>query len=155
MEANFQTETVYTFDEYKKYNHTLLWRVKRVPIIILAMELVLLAVSYFTRDITYILGALLVPLIFKIVGSIQAKKTFQNNSDLHHMTLVYLFCDDYMEQRSRLGTGRIYYKEIRQVFETRTNFYLMIGRMDGLIIVKDNCSQALVRFLENLQRSGM
>ena len=73
MEPMFTTETRYTLDEYKKYNHAVLWKIKKVPVTILLLELILLGISYFTKDMTYILGALLVPLIFKIVLGIQAR----------------------------------------------------------------------------------
>lgn len=151
MEPMFTTETRYTLAEYKKYNHAILWKIRKVPVTMLVLELILLGISYFTRDMTYILGALLVPVIFKIVLGIQAKKTYEANPGIHNVIFSCSFYEDYMEQVSVLGSTRIYYREIYKVLETATNFYLMIGRSAGSIIVKENCSEALIRFLQNLK----
>lgn len=151
MEPMFTTETRYTLSEYKKYNHAILWKIKKVPVTMLILELILLAVSYFTRDMTYILGALLVPLIFKIVLGIQAKKTYDDNPRIHNITFTCSFYEDYMEQSSVLGSTRIHYREIYKVLETATNFYLMLGKDAGSIIVKKNCSAELIHFLANLR----
>ena len=151
MEPMFTTETRYTLDEYKKYNHAVLWKIKKVPVTILLLELILLGISYFTKDMTYILGALLVPLIFKIVLGIQARKTYGDNPRIHNVVFSCSFYEDFMEQSSVLGSTRIYYREIYKVHETGTNFYLMIGRDAGSIIVKKNCSAELIQFLKNLR----
>ena len=73
---------------------------------------------------------------------------------IREFTMLFFSCsfyEDYMEQVSVLGSTRIYYREIYKVLETATNFYLMIGRGAGSIIVKENCSEALIRFLQNLK----
>ena len=57
----------------------------------LVLELILLGISYFTRDMTYILGALLVPVIFKIVLGIQAKKTYEANPGIHNVIFFMQF----------------------------------------------------------------
>lgn len=155
MEPKFQTETVYTLNEYKRYNHAVLWQVKKVPVRILVIELILLGISYVMKDMTYILGALLVPLIFKLVFAVQAKKTYQNNPEIHDVHFVCSFYDDYMEQVSRLGKARIYYRQIQKILETGTHFYLMTEKSDGIIVVKENCSKGLIEFLKGMEKKNI
>ena len=85
MEPLFQTETEYTYDEYKKYNHEILYKVRKVSRTILIMELILLAVAYMAKDLTYVVAALCVPLIFSIVFFIKAKSTYKKNPDIHNV----------------------------------------------------------------------
>lgn len=151
MNQTLQTETVYTYDEYKKFNHAILWQVRKIPVVMLVIELVLLAVCYFTRDITYIVCAVLVPLIFKIVFSINAKSDYAKNPSIQNVTFIYTFYPNYVEQASVLGKGRVNYSQVQRVLETPTHFYLVLGQGSGIIILKRKCSEELVSFLQELQ----
>ncbi|MDY4835862.1 MAG: YcxB family protein [Frisingicoccus sp.] len=151
MEPLFQTETEYTYDEYKKYNHEILYKVRKVSRTILIMELILLAVAYMAKDLTYVVAALCVPLIFSIVFFIKAKSTYKKNPDIHNVIFTYKFYPNYIEQESALGNAVVYNSQIQKVLETKTNFYLITGSDSGLILVKRNCSSELLQYLEELK----
>ena len=43
------------------------------------------------------------------------------------------------------------YSQIFRILETKTNFYLLTAENQGTIIVKKNCSPALIAFLKELK----
>ena len=55
-----------------------------------------------------------------------------------------------METNNTLGFTTIPYDKLYRVVETPTNFYLMIARNQGMVIVKENCSAELIAFLQKL-----
>ena len=146
-EPNFQTQTRYTFSEYKKYYNAVLWKIRKTPYIVLLLEVVLLGITYFTRDMTYILGALMVPIVFRIVFSINAKTNYAKNEKLHDIVFNYEFYGTYLLQKSAMGRVRVDYEKIYKVLETASNFYLMAEGNQGMIIVKENCSGDLRDFI--------
>ena len=99
---------------------------------------------------TYVLGALLVPIIFKVVFYAQEKRAYQKNPRLHNMMMNYRFYEDRIEQESSLGTVVVYHYQVRDVYETDTNYYLITQNNGTLMIVKENCSIDLLGYLRNL-----
>lgn len=151
MEPLFQSQTEYTFEEYKKYNRLILYKVKRVNKTIIILEIILLVIAVLTRDLTYVVGALIVPLIFKLMFRLQEKNAYRKNPQLHDILITHRFYNDFIEQESKLGTVTVYHYQIQDVLETQTNFYLMTANNGTLMIVKKNCSAELLDHLEQLK----
>lgn len=151
MEPMFQSQTEYTFDEYKKYNREILYKVKNVNKTIIIFEVVLLILAFVTKDLTYAFGALLVPLIFKLMFYFQEKSAYKRNPQLHNMIMTHRFYEDYIEQESKLGIVTIYHYQIQNVLETKTNYYLLTGNNGTIMIVKENCSVDLLAHLRKLK----
>lgn len=147
MEPLFQSQTEYTFDEYKKYNRLILYKVKRVNKTIIILEVILLILAVLTKDLTYVAGALAVPLIFKLMFHFQEKNAYRKNPQLHDMMITHRFYPDFIEQESKLGTVTVYHYQIQEVLETETNYYLMTANNGTLMIVKENCSTELLDYL--------
>ena len=151
MEPLFESQTEYTFDEYKNYNREILYKVKNVNKTILILEVILLVFAFVTKDLTYVLGALLVPLIFKLIFYLQEKNAYRKNPQLHNMVMTQRFYEDHIDQESRLGTVTIYHYQIQNVLETKTNYYLLTGNNGTIMIVKVNCSMELLEHLRKLK----
>ena len=150
MEPLFQSHTEYTFNEYKKYNRFMLYKVRNVNKTIITIEVILLILAFVTKNMTYVLGALLVPIIFKVVFYAQEKRAYQKNPRLHNMMMNYRFYEDRIEQESSLGTVVVYHYQVRDVYETDTNYYLITQNNGTLMIVKENCYIDLLGYLRNL-----
>jgi len=45
----------------------------------------------------------------------------------------------------------IRYEELYKIIETPTNFYLMLSPQHGSIVIKENCSDELLMFLDQLK----
>ena len=107
--------------------------------------------AFVTKDLTYVAGALLVPLIFKFMFYFQEKRAYKRNPQLHNMMMYHRFYDNYIEQESKLGVVTIYHYQIRDVLETKTNYYLMTANNGTIMIVKENCSMELLEHLRQLK----
>ena len=46
-----------------------------------------------------------------------------------------------------MGNIKVEYTKLYKVLETKENFYLLIGRNQGIIIEKRNCSDKLIQFI--------
>lgn len=151
MEPLFQSQTEYTFSEYKKYNREILYKVKKVNKTILMFEVILLILAFVIKDLTYVACALLVPLIFKMSFYFQEKRAYKRNPQLHNMLMTHRFYEDYIEQESKMGTVIIYHYQIQNVLETSTNYYLLTGNNGTIMIVKENCSMDLLEYLRQFK----
>lgn len=150
MEPLFQSQTEYTFNEYKKYNRLMLYKVRNVNKTIIIFEVLLLIVAFVTKNMTYVLGALLVPIIFKVVFYLQEKRAYKRNPRLHNMMMTHRFYEDRIEQESSLGNVVVYHYQIRDIYETNTNYYLITQNNGTIMIVKENCSIDLLAHLRQL-----
>ena len=151
MEPLFQSQTEYTFDEFKRYNREILYKVRKVNKTIIMLEVILLVVAFLTKNLTYAASALLVLLIFKLTFSLQEKRAYRKNPQLHNMIMTHRFYGDYIEQESKFGVVTIFHYQIRDVLETRTNFYLLTASNGTIMIVKEHCSEALLEHLGKLK----
>lgn len=51
------------------------------------------------------------------------------------------------------GILQVQYRQIYRIVETKTNFYIMLSRNQGIIIVKANCLPELIGFLTQLKNT--
>ena len=78
------------------------------------------------------------------------KKAYYANTAMQDIVLTYSFYPDHVETNNTLGFTTIPYDKLYRVVETPTNFYLLIARNQGMVIVKENCSAELIAFLQKL-----
>ena len=60
------------------------------------------------------------------------------------------FYNDYCVYKCKLGETKIEYKDLYKIIETKTNFYLMIAKNQGIILKKENCNEELQKFVRKL-----
>lgn len=153
----FTTQMKYTFEEYVRYSD----RVSRFAnflsyVIWLGAGLALGWLAFSKKDYGKALIMLIGCVGLVIRGRIARKK---NLSDAFHdpecaadSTFTYYFYRDSFQQVcDTIVSEPIRYYDLRKIIETKTNFYLMYGKGEGCIIVKENCSPGLIRFLKNLK----
>ena len=144
----FQTQTTYTFAEYRRYSRALQNKVMHRPLVIAVMMACLVLLALLSDDnsmrVAFLIVAVLTPLIFSLIGSRMEKKAYYANTAMQDIVLAYSFYPDHVETNNTLGFTTI------RVVETPTNFYLMIARNQGMVIVKENCSAELIAFLQKL-----
>lgn len=150
----FQTQTTYTFAEYRRYSRALQNKVMHRPLVIAVMMACLVLLALLSDDnsmrVAFLLVAVLTPLIFSLIGSWMEKKAYYANTAMQDIVLTYSFYSDHVETNNTLGFTTIPYDKLYRVVETPTNFYLMIARNQGIVIVKENCSAELIAFLQKL-----
>ncbi len=159
MEENqilFTTQTIYTYEEYVKYSD----RVCRFSnilsyIVWLGAGLFFAGMAVSRRGVVPALLMLAACVARMLRGpSVRKEKQRKEYDELGsaaNMILTYHFYRDCFQQiNNTLETEPIPYYNIK-IIETKTNFYLMYERKEGCIIVKENCSPALINFLKNLK----
>ena len=155
-ESLYETEVVYTYEEYKKYNIKLKMRTK--PIYALLFFTWALAVILGIRNFETIFGMVVIPsltvlayvvLLVLLIG-LNGKREWKSNKNIQNKAIAYKFFEDAMEISDKDNTAKIKYADLNRIIETKTNFYLMDSLYMGRLILKGNCSPELQAFIQQL-----
>jgi len=88
------------------------------------------------------------PLMFKGV----VKKNYESNKMWQGIYMVTEFYPDYFCLDTPVGQSQITYDKIYRILETKTNFYILVGKNQGVIIVKEDCPQGLDEYIRQLAK---
>lgn len=159
MEENeilFTTQTVYSYEEYVKYSDRVCRFSNILSYIVWLGAGLFMAVMAVSRR-GYVPALLILAACVARVSRGPAvrrekqRKEFDEPDSAANMILTYYFYRDGFQQVcNTLESEKIPYYSMT-IIETKTNFYLMYERREGCIIIKDNCSPALIYFLKNLK----
>lgn len=160
-EQLFKTTTKYTFKEYEKFNDVLRSKTSRlqlrISLLVFTILLIYLIASAFSEnDINFgiLLTIILIffpMLLLKIMKTIN-KKVYDSYPNWNNTEYKILFYENYLKQTNEnFNPYKLEYKDINCILETKTNFYLMVTSNQGVIIVKNNCSQKVISFLQELK----
>lgn len=168
MEVLFTTQTAYTYEEYKRFNYAVM-KVKRMLWLLAACVILFGLFIFFNfvlmprhEQLFYFLTVLLACLIlfavilFAVILSaavlISIKITYRSNKHMQNNVVATMhFYGDSLEEETPSGKVSVKYAELSKIIETKTNFYLMLAKNQGIIIVKQNCSPELIDFLQELK----
>lgn len=159
MEPLFQTNTKYNFEEYQKFNSAVTMTINRVAVKIVMIDIcfLLLGCIYMTKNlyatILLVLCAMIFPFIFYWTMKDSVKKTYQSNKAMQDLEVTFDFYQEFVSYHHKMGDNKIEYKDLYRLIETKTNFYLMIAKNQGLILKKENCQKELQEFLRGLKIS--
>ena len=153
----FETRTELTLEEYKRFdkwmhkNLTGMNRIFTIAKIILIALCIVLAVFSWKNTIGELILAVLIFPVFSLVHTISAQRTYQMiHKQQDGAVQIYRLYPDHMEQVRKQGNTQIAYDKLYRVAETDTNFYLMLSKMQGVILVKTNCDDKTIAFLHTL-----
>lgn len=158
----FETRTELTLEEYKRFDkwmHKNLTSMNRIftiaKIILIALCIVLAVFSWKNGDMIRTIGELILAVlifpVFSLVHTISAQRTYQMiHKQQDGAVQMYRLYPDHMEQVRKQGNTQIAYDKLYRVAETDTNFYLMLSKMQGVILVKTNCDDKTIAFLHTL-----
>ena len=162
MEPLFTTQTAYTYEEYKKFNFSVMKIKKMAVLFAVTIILYLLVIlgwifipnNSMSDNFIYIIGILiLVEIILVIFIPINIKSTYRSNKTMMNGSDVKIdFYNDHFEEASIKGTAKVDYKDLYKIIETKTHFYLMLAKNQGGIIIKQNCTPELIAFLQELKK---
>ena len=152
MESLYKTNTIYSFEEYKRYNKSL--QLKRSRIIwYIILEAWILLLGCLMENILLIAFAILYPILIVILVNRQVKKVWKSNKVAQNMNVNFCFYDTYFTEADENGDTKLEYSKLHKIIETKTNFYLMIAKNQGFILVKENFPEGLEEFLRNIKIS--
>lgn len=156
---NFEVETKYTLDEYKKFNQVVLdiiysGRKRKIIIIIVCMLTIVGLVAfkmYSSAVIAFIVYAALFYLEKK--GNNKAiNDAWESNELMKNAVYHYKFSEDKVEATSPKGLEILEYDKMYRLIETDTNFYMMIAKNVGFIILKANMTKEQIEFVRGLEK---
>jgi len=156
MEKLYETKTKYTFEEYKKFNYAISTSISKMPIKVIIIEVLFLLIAYMYMEqslhttLVSVLCAIIFPIMIFMTINSNIKKTYNSNKTMRDMDVEFEFYKDYCLYKCEIGENKIEYKNLYKVIETKSNFYLMIAKNQGIILKKDNCSQELQDFIKKL-----
>ena len=91
------------------------------------------------------------PMSLDIMMKKQVTKAYNDNANTQGINTSLTFYDNYYEGHSEIGDNKYLYEELYKIIETPTNFYLMLSPQHGSIVIKENCSEELLMFLDRLK----
>lgn len=86
----------------------------------------------------------------KISMNFYAKKMYEKIDTTNDVEFTLKFYEDCLEKTSELRNEIIKYDTIKQIIETRTNFYILTRYI--IIIEKNNCSEELCEFIRGIKK---
>ena len=152
MESLYKTKTINTFEEYKRFSRVLMY--KKRSIIIYALLAAFLILDCIVLDnMIFIVFAVVYPFVIWLLHNMQVKKVFKTNKALQNAEVNFEFYNDYFTETNEYGNTKLEYNKLHKIIETKTNFYLMIAKNQGFILVKENFPEGLEEFLRNIKIS--
>jgi len=155
-----ETKTVYTWEEY--YSSSMAFSKKNLRIItisssLIAGLLILVTLSNASRTgeltvfnlifgVTMILFIILHRILF--VG--QLKKSWSSNQMVQNSENEFKFFTNHMEVTSPTGKSNFEYKQLHKIMETNRQFLLQPSNSQFYMVVKDNCTLELQKFLREI-----
>ena len=147
-----------SLEEYMRFAFTVQRQDKRYirAKLIMMLGLLVIAVINF-KDGNKQLGSILLimvvalPMFLDIMMKKQVTKAYNDNANTQGINTSLTFYDNYYEGHSEIGDNKYLYEELYKIIETPTNFYLMLSPQHGSIVIKENCSEELLMFLDRLK----
>lgn len=147
-----------SLEEYMRFAFTVQRQDKRYIRAKLIMMLVLLVIAVINfkggnKQLGSILLIMVValPMFLDIMMKKQVTKAYNDNANTQGINTSLTFYDNYYEGHSEIGNNKYLYEELYKIIETPTNFYLMLSPQHGSIVIKENCSEELLMFLDRLK----
>ena len=72
---------------------------------------------------------------------------------MHDARIDYRFYEKYFVKIFGGSEEQFEYEKLHKIIETKTNFYLMLNRTQGFVLVKDNMPQGLAEFFKSLNKN--
>ena len=163
MEPLYTTQSNWSYEEYKKYSIFFMYRrtTQIVLGVIIGFTIVcyvgLIALAIWTGDtfecIFYLLFIALLLSIYLLLPRYRMLKSYKSNKHIKDRTVTIKFFENRLETEEPSGCGKIMYDEIYKIYETKTNFYIMLSVNQGMNVIKANCSDGLIAHLQRLRES--
>lgn len=168
MQPLFETQSVYTYEEYKRFNLEAM-NLKK-SLLIVTVEIVLLVLitiigstvgrvyGYFFPVAQFLFLFAVAMFVFCLIlyfaVLLNIKKTYESNSILQKNPVsTVCFYNEYLTEANASSTTNLAYVDIYKIIETKTNFYIMIAKNQGIFILKQNCTPELITFLQSLKNT--
>ncbi len=152
MDYLYETQTDITLKEYLSFSKNPYFT-RTLIISCIICDIIIIVYGIIAKMPAFIIFAVLLSLLTFVRLDFRLKKTYKSNKMLQSNSVAtYKFYDTYFEMNSSNSTSKINYTDIIKIIETKINIYLMIGRNQGCILVKDNLPAGLEAFIKDIKK---
>jgi len=156
----YETQTVYTWEEY--YSSSMAFSKKNIIAItiifpILGAVLILMSLVSFSRTgefsllhLNWGIVTIIFVIIFRFLFARQLKKNWNSSQMVHNSQNEFKFFANRMEVISPTGKSNFEYQQLYKMMETKRQFLLQPSNNQFYLVVKDNCTLELQKFLREL-----
>ena len=158
MEAKYTAKTNLELDDFRRYAKTMGGQPRGLLLTVIVLLWILYSGVTNLRSGKTAMGCLMVavvvicPLIYLYTSRRQSQKYFDRLRETGGTDFTVSFYDDHFETQSKNGQGTYAYKDLKNMVETETDFYLEVEAGHCMIIQKKNCGADLISFLHNLRK---
>lgn len=146
MEPLYRLTNKYTYEEYKKFNRAVMLKKRTLIATIIAVLLILIG-GILLESLFLILFAIIYPIIFVLLMNVGVKRVYNSNKILQDLDVNFEFYDDCFVVKHEAGEAKIPYDKLNEIIETKTNFYLMIAKNQGYMVLKENMPEGFEEFI--------
>ena len=150
MEKLFEIKTKYTLDEHMKFNFAIAKKSKELWIVV-ALWLLVLIGGIIARESSLVIFAIIFPIMYFAVIWHTAKKNYSSNKAAQDAEMTIEFYKDKMIQISDVGSYTIEHDKIARIIETKAHFYVMISKIQGVILPKENMPEELISHIRAIK----
>ena len=143
MQALYTIKSLYSKEEFMRFNRTLRFKNKKMIVVLSVFNLLLIATTVFCLVNGYSFWAALcgVYLVFLdwylFLGTDKRMaKVFMQNKLIAGQQCEFRFYDDHFESITKNGSSNIDYDKIHRIIETKTNIYIMYSDNQGIMMPK-------------------
>lgn len=148
MEPKFVTTSVYTYDEYKRYNWSLSG--KKELIIFSVFTLFYLICSIILESNVLFAIAVIFPLIVFLIYKITVIGMYKSAKATDNLQVTFEFFDTYFTETNKFGVQKMDYEILHKIIFTKTNVYLFISKRQAFLLIKKNFPDGLEDFLKSV-----
>ena len=148
MEPRFTTTSVYTYDEYKRFNWSLSGKKQLIAFSI--FTLLLLICSILLESNVIFAEAVIFPLAMFLIYRISVKSMYKSAKASDNIEVTFEFFDTYFTDTNKYGVQKIEYELLHKIFFTKTNVYLFLSKRQAYMLIKKNFPEGLEDFLKSV-----
>ena len=158
MKCLYTTKTEYNYDEFERYNWTMLFaRGKLAQHLLLEAVLIVAAIVVplvFHRFVGLAILPAAYPLIVVVLYLHRIRKAYTASGAPRKMTVTYEFYDTELVERLDKGTAHYPYAKLQNLVETKKNVYLLLPGNVSIVLVKANFPEGLGEFVRTIIPNG-
>ncbi len=151
MNSLYETSTVFSFEEYKKFVDATSSR-KTNNILMAIVSVALVAMGILEKSILLIVLAAAYPLLMSFSQKKGLERTYKKNPAMHNSRVDYRFYETCFVKVFGESEDQYDYEKLYKVIETETNFYLMISKTQGFVLIKANMPEGMEDFVRSIKK---
>ena len=158
-EVLYETKSDLNFHEYKKFEHILENKTLVGDIIVglgsaslWSLGIYLIIRRNQVGGGIAIAGGIAVIILYLVLMGLRSHRAWNKDTERKNIITSFKFFEDRVEATSSYKSYDIKYSELYSVIETPSNFYLMLSKKEGLVVIKNKCESGLLDKLHELAK---